>query len=108
MTGEFQAILRGVIEGVVSKYQVDAGTKLHRRTAFDSSRGKTLSRNQHFCSPLGSALGTEAQSLRSLNPVTLQSNLIASGTFEGLAEGLDPVDVGSGLVRAPLGKLDGR
>jgi hypothetical protein len=47
-----------------------------------------------------------AQKLRSqgaLNPVLLQSRVIASGSFAGLVNGSDPLDVGSGLVQAPLG-----
>ncbi|MFD1212631.1 S8 family serine peptidase [Arthrobacter sp. GCM10027362] len=35
-----------------------------------------------------------------LNPVRLTARLVASGTFTGLAAAADPLDVGSGLVRA--------
>jgi hypothetical protein len=36
-----------------------------------------------------------------LNPLILQSRVIASGTFNGLAPGTDSLDVGAGLVQAP-------
>lgn len=36
-----------------------------------------------------------------LNPVLLQAKLIGEATFDGLAAGTDPLDVGSGIVRAP-------
>jgi subtilisin family serine protease len=36
-----------------------------------------------------------------LNPLILQSRVIASGTFTGLAPGTDILDVGAGLVQAP-------
>jgi subtilisin family serine protease len=38
----------------------------------------------------------------SLNPVVLLARVIGSGTFAGVAAGTDPLDVGSGLVQAPL------
>jgi hypothetical protein len=31
----------------------------------------------------------------------LQAKLIGEATFDGLAAGTDPLDVGSGIVRAP-------
>jgi subtilisin family serine protease len=37
-----------------------------------------------------------------LSPVLLQAKLIGSGTFKPLKSGTDPVDVGAGLVQAPL------
>ncbi len=37
----------------------------------------------------------------SLNPLLLQSRLIASGTRLGLAAGFEPLDIGSGLAKAP-------
>ncbi|MGW0180935.1 S8 family peptidase [Nocardia sp. NPDC003345] len=36
-----------------------------------------------------------------LNPVLLQSKLIGGATFDGLTADADPLDVGSGMVRAP-------
>jgi subtilisin family serine protease len=36
-----------------------------------------------------------------LNPVLLQAKLIGEATFDSLAAGTDPLDVGSGIVRAP-------
>jgi hypothetical protein len=36
-----------------------------------------------------------------LNPNILQSRVIASGTFNGLAPGTDTLDVGAGIVQAP-------
>ena len=38
----------------------------------------------------------------SLNPVLLFARIVASGTFAGLAAGTDTLDVGAGLVQAPL------
>ena len=36
-----------------------------------------------------------------LSPILLQAKLIGDATFDGLADGTDPLDVGAGLVRAP-------
>ncbi len=36
-----------------------------------------------------------------LTPLTLQSKLIGSATFDSLVTAIDPLDVGAGLVRAP-------
>lgn len=36
-----------------------------------------------------------------LTPILLQSKLIGGATFDGLAPGTDPLDVGAGLVQAP-------
>jgi subtilisin family serine protease len=38
-----------------------------------------------------------------LNPLQLTSRLIGSATTDGLQAGLDPFDIGAGLVRAPQG-----
>lgn len=37
-----------------------------------------------------------------LTPILLQSKLIGGATFDGLAPGSDPLDVGAGLVQAPM------
>ena len=36
-----------------------------------------------------------------LTPLSLQSKLIGSASFDSLVSSIDPLDVGSGLVRAP-------